>query len=135
MKNLLLSWKTSHKVSEWAWAWRSSSCRLRNVYIISKVHYFDFLVFCLYTFNPLSFSPKWVMTLAAITYKQCRVGSPAKLPTWWEWRGQKGDHLLSFQVWILFCTILIKQIKLPWKLRNRNKKFQTTMSKYLVEFY
>ena len=29
----------------------------------SKVHYFDFLVSCLYTFNPLSLLLKWVMTL------------------------------------------------------------------------
>ena len=36
----------------------------------SKVHYFDFLVSCLYTFNPLSLSLKWVMTLVETTYKE-----------------------------------------------------------------
>ena len=38
----------------------------------SKVHYFDFLVSCLYTFNPLSLSLKWVMTLVETTYRKKR---------------------------------------------------------------
>ena len=36
----------------------------------SKVHYFNFLVSCLYTFNPLSLSLKWVMTLVETTYRE-----------------------------------------------------------------
>ena len=36
----------------------------------SKVHYFDFLVSGLYTFNPLSLSLKWVMTLFETTYRE-----------------------------------------------------------------
>ena len=35
----------------------------QKIIVISKVHNFDFLVSCLYTFNPLSLSLKWVMTL------------------------------------------------------------------------
>ena len=35
----------------------------QKIIVISKVHYFDFLVSCLYTFNPLSLLLKWVMTL------------------------------------------------------------------------
>ena len=35
----------------------------QKMFVISKVHNFDFLVSCLYTFNPLSLSLKWVMTL------------------------------------------------------------------------
>ena len=38
----------------------------------SKVHYFDFLVSCLYTFNPLSLSLKWVMALVETTYREKR---------------------------------------------------------------
>ena len=38
----------------------------------SKVLYFDFLVSCLYTFNPLSLSLKWVMTLVETTYREKR---------------------------------------------------------------
>ena len=36
----------------------------------SKVHYFDFLVSCLYTFNPLSLSLKWVMMLVETTHRE-----------------------------------------------------------------
>ena len=44
----------------------------QKIIVISKVHYFDFLVSCLYTFNPLLFSSKWVMTLVEITYREKR---------------------------------------------------------------
>ena len=48
----------------------------------SKVHHFDFLVSCLYTFNPLSLSLKWVMTLVEKTYREKRgERSLAKFPT------------------------------------------------------
>ena len=39
----------------------------QKIIVISKVHYFDFLVSCLYTFNPLSLSLKSVMTLVETT--------------------------------------------------------------------
>ena len=34
-----------------------------------NVHYFDFWVSCLYTFNPLSLSLKWVMILVPTIYR------------------------------------------------------------------
>ena len=136
MKSSFLSWKPSYIVSEWAWVWQSSWCHLRKCLChISKVHYFDFLVSCMYTFNPLSLSLDWMTTLVATTYKNMEAGSPTKLPTWWWSRGQRGDHLFLFSDRILFCTIHTRQIKLSWKSRNGNKKFQTTMSKALVEFW
>ena len=52
-----------------------------KVDVISKVHYFDFLVSCLYTFNPLSLSSKWVATLVTITYRNMDSKQSAKLPT------------------------------------------------------
>ena len=42
----------------------------QKIIVISKVHYFHFLVSCLYTFNPWSLSLKWVMTLVETTYKE-----------------------------------------------------------------
>ena len=42
----------------------------QKIIVISKVNYFDFMVSCLYTFNPLSLSLKWVMTLVETTYKE-----------------------------------------------------------------
>ena len=84
----------------------------------SKVHYFDFLVSCLYTFNPLSLLLKWVMTLVETTYRE----------TWREvsqnYQHDKGKGVIH-----------IRQMKLSWKLRNGNRKLRTTMSKALVEFY
>ena len=49
----------------------------------SKIHYFDFLVSCLYTFNTLPLSMKWVMTLVETTDREKRGGEKglAKLPT------------------------------------------------------
>ena len=41
----------------------------QKMFVISKVHNFDFLVSCLYTFNPMLLSLKWVMTLVATTYR------------------------------------------------------------------
>ena len=37
--------------------------------VISKIHYSDFMVFCLYTFNLFPLSLKRVTTLVATTYK------------------------------------------------------------------
>ena len=42
----------------------------QKIIVISKVHYFHFLVSCLYTFNPLLLSLKWVMTLVETTYRE-----------------------------------------------------------------
>ena len=41
----------------------------QKIIVISKVNYFDLMVSCLYTFNPLSLSLKWVMTLVETTYR------------------------------------------------------------------
>ena len=53
----------------------------QKIIVANKVHYFDFLASCLYTFNPLSLSLKWVMTLVKKHTETWREGSPAKLPT------------------------------------------------------
>ena len=45
----------------------------------SKVHYFNFLVSCQYTFNPLSLSLKWVMTLVETTYREKRREKSCKI--------------------------------------------------------
>ena len=44
----------------------------QKIIVIIKVHYFDFLVSSLYTFNPLLLSLKLVMTLVEITYREKR---------------------------------------------------------------
>ena len=44
----------------------------QKIIVIIKVHYFDFLVSYLYTFNPLSLSLKWVMTFVETTYREKR---------------------------------------------------------------
>ena len=41
----------------------------QEMFVINRVYYFDFLVSCLYTFNPLSLSMKWVIALVATTYR------------------------------------------------------------------
>ena len=49
-----------------------------NVCVISKVHYFDFLVSCLYTFNTLSLSLKRVTVLVATTNRNMESGQSCK---------------------------------------------------------
>ena len=49
-----------------------------NVCVISKVHYFDFLVSCLYTFNTLSLSLKCVTVLVATTNRNMESGQSCK---------------------------------------------------------
>ena len=41
----------------------------QEMFVISKVDYFGFLVPSLYTFNPLSLLLKWVMILVTTTYR------------------------------------------------------------------
>ena len=50
----------------------------KNVCVISKFHYFDFLVSCLYTFNSLSLSLKWVTVLVATTNRNMESGKSCK---------------------------------------------------------
>ena len=44
----------------------------QKIIVISKVHYFDFMVSRMYNFNPLSLSLEWVMTLVETTYREKR---------------------------------------------------------------
>ena len=51
----------------------------QKIILISKVHYFGFLVSCLYTFDPLSLSLKWMMTLVATTERNVERGKSCKI--------------------------------------------------------
>ena len=51
----------------------------QKIILISKVHYFDFLVSCLYTFDPLSLSLKWMMTLVETTERNVERGKSCKI--------------------------------------------------------
>ena len=105
----------------------------QKIIIISKVQYFDFLVSCLYTFNPLSL--KWVMTLVkqhternVEKEKSCKISNIIRV---------KGSERRPF-IFISRLNIVQRdsyQMKLSWKLRDGNKKLRTIMSKALVEFY
>ena len=60
-----------HIVSECAYVWQSKAVDVtsESFCVISKVHYFVFMLFCLYTFNLFPLSLKLMMTLVATTYK------------------------------------------------------------------
>ena len=51
----------------------------QKIIVISKVHYFDFLVSCPCTFNPLSLSLKWVMTLVETTERNVEKEKSCKI--------------------------------------------------------
>ena len=84
---------------------------------------------------PCHYHWNWCQSWLQQQTETWRVGNPAKLPTWWGYRGQRGKHSFLFLDWILFCTVHIRQIKFSWKSRNGNKKFQVTLSKALAEFH
>ena len=118
MKSWFLGLKPSSIVLEWLESGKAVDVTSEKFGVRSKVQYFDFLVSCLYTLNPLSLSMKWVATLVATTYTNMESMQSAKLPTWIGWRGQRGDYLFLFLDWILFCAIHIMYMKLSWKFRN-----------------
>ena len=51
----------------------------QKIILISKVHYFDFLVSCLYTFDPLLLSLKYMMTLVETTERNVERGKSCKI--------------------------------------------------------
>ena len=51
----------------------------QKMFVINKVHYFDFLVSCLYTFNPLSLSLKWVVILVETKCSNMERGKSCKI--------------------------------------------------------
>ena len=53
----------------------------QKMFVINKVHCFDFFVSCLHTFNPLSLSLKRVMNLVAnaTTYRNMQRGKSCKI--------------------------------------------------------
>ena len=51
----------------------------QKMFVISKVHYFNFLVSCLYTFNPLSLSLKWVVILVETKCSNMERGKSCKI--------------------------------------------------------
>ena len=51
----------------------------QKMFVINKVHYFDFLISCLYTFNPLSLSLKWVVILVETKCSSMERGKSCKI--------------------------------------------------------
>ena len=90
---------------------------------------------CIYTFNPLPLSLKWVATLVATTYRNMESRQSYKTTHMMRMKESERRPFLLFLDWILSCTIHTRQMKLSWKSRNGNKKFKATMSKALAEFY
>ena len=96
MKSLFLSRKPSH-ISEWAWGDLTS----KNVCVISKVHYFDFLVSCLYTFNPLLLPLKCVTDSLCCNKKQ-KHGELAVLQDYLHDEGKRvGEETIYFFIFSL----------------------------------
>ena len=51
----------------------------QKIILISQVHYFDFLVSCLCTFDPLSLSLKYMITLVETTERNVERGKSCKI--------------------------------------------------------
>ena len=51
----------------------------QKMFVINKVHYFDFLISYLYTFNPLSLSLKWVVILVETKCSNMERGKSCKI--------------------------------------------------------
>ena len=116
-----------HIVSECAYVWQSKAVDVtsESFCVISKVHYFVFMVFCLYTFNLFPLSLKLMMTLVATTYKNMESRLICKTTYMMRVKGQRGNSLFLFLDWTLYCTIHISQMKLlaKWNCHgNRSRR-------------
>ena len=96
---------------------------LQKMFVISKVHYFDFLISLLYNFDPLSLSLKWVMILVATTYRSMASEQTCITTYMMRLNGSERRPFIFIFRWNIACTIRIRQMKLSWKLRNGNKNF------------
>ena len=76
----------------------------QKIFVINKTNYFYFLVFCLYTFNPLSLSLKWVMTLVATTCRNMERGKSCKITNMI--RVRKETIYLHFQIEYCFAQFI-----------------------------
>ena len=71
----------------------------KNVCVISKVHYFHFLVSCLYTFNPLSLSLKWVTVVVATASRNMESGHSCKTTYMMRVKGsERRPFIFSFRL-------------------------------------
>ena len=68
----------------------------QKMFVISKVHYFNFLVSCLYTFNPLSLSLKWVVILVETKCSNMERGKSCKITNLniFLWDSYKADEIV-----------------------------------------
>ena len=68
----------------------------QKMFVINKVHYFDFLISCLYTFNPLSLSLKWVVILVETKCSNMERGKSCKITNLniFLWDSYKADEIV-----------------------------------------
>ena len=108
----------------------------QKMFVINKVHYFDFLVSCLHTFNPLSLSLKRVMTLGsnATTYRKMERGKSCKITnmTSIKW-SERRPFIFVFRLNIVLRDSYQADCHGNWGMEK--KKFQATMLKALLELY
>ena len=77
---------------------------LQEVFVISKVYYFGFLVPSLYTFNPLSLLLKWGMILVATTYRNMEKEKFCKTTNKIRVSGsERRPFILIFRLIIVLC--------------------------------
>ena len=75
-----------------------------KMFVISKVHYFDFLVSCLYIFNPLSLSLKWVTVLVATINRNMESGQTRKTIYMMSVKGsERRPFVFIFRLNIVLC--------------------------------
>ena len=76
----------------------------QKMLVINKIHYFNFLVYCLYTFNLLSLSLKWAMILVATTYRKIDRGKFCKITKMVTVKGSETrPFILIFRLNIVLC--------------------------------
>ena len=92
-----------------------------NIFVICNVHYFDFLVSCMYVFNLLSLSSKWVTTLVATSYKNMESAQSYKNTSM---TMVKNSEWRPFTFFMLNCVLQQK-----WK-----QNVPENISNVLVEF-
>ena len=109
----------------------------QKMFVISKVHYFDFLVSCLHTFNPLSLSLKSVDDDLDCKCNNIQKHEKREVLQNYQYKSKgvrRRPFIFNFRLNIVLRDSY-QANELFMELRNGNKSFQTNTLKALLEFY
>ena len=114
---------------EASWCSMKMDLSLAWVCAISKMYYFDFLVSCVSTFNPLTLSLKWVTILVATTNRNMESGQSCKITCMMR---VKGSERRPFMLIFRLNIVLHHWFSSRWNCHG-NRGMETGSSRWLCQ--